>query len=180
MLKSLKHISAVMDRGWNIQKGSLAVLSFLFLFMTVIGAPVAQAAGVNALTVAATVLSKSKCKFNTANATLNFGALDPANTVDVTQFTSVLFVCNGSAPIATFAFTSDDGLYETGPGANRMRHSTVTTEYLPYAISLSPATGTAPKGVTQTLTITGQVNALDYRPALAGNYSDTVVISLNP
>jgi spore coat protein U-like protein len=170
----------MMKREGALQKNRLVVLSSLFLFLSIIGAPVARAVGVNTLTVTASVLSKNKCKFNTATALLDFGALDPANTVDVTKTTSLQFVCNGSAPIATFAFTSDDGLYETGPGANRMRHSTVTTEYLPYALSLSPATGTAPKGVNQTLTITGQVNALDYRPALVGNYADTVVISLNP
>jgi spore coat protein U-like protein len=158
----------------------LAVLPMLLVFMIFMITSVARASGTNTLTVTAVVLSKSKCKFNTANATLNFGALDPGNSTDVTNNTSVQFVCNGSAPIAAFAFSADNGLYSTGPGAYRMRHATVTTAYLPYTLSLSPATGTAPKGVTQTLTIGGTVKALDYRPALAGNYADTVVISLNP
>lgn len=157
-----------------------AVLPLLLAFLTVMVASVTHASGVNTLTVSATVLTKSNCKFNTANPKLNFGALDPGSSSDVTQAASVQFVCNGSAPIAAFAFSTDNGLYSTGPGAYRMRHATDTTAYLPYALSLSPATGTVSKGVNQNLTITGTVSAPDYQPALAGNYADTVVINLNP
>jgi len=164
-----------------MRRGNLSVVLCLLL-LKVMCAAYAQAAGSNTLAVAATVISKNECKFNSKakTETLDFGSIDPAWTADVTKTTTVQFVCNGSSTNATFVFTSDDGLNKTGPGANRMQHATVTTEYLPYSLSLSPKSATVPKGVDQTLTITGTVSSLNYRSAYAGAYSDTVVISLSP
>jgi spore coat protein U domain-containing protein, fimbrial subunit CupE1/2/3/6 len=158
----------------------VAFVTYLLVFLAIMNVTVAKAHGANTLSVSATVLSKNQCKFNSSNSTLNFGALDTGSFADVTQSTSVQFVCRGSAPLAAFAFTTNDGLYDAGPSKYRMRHATVTTEFLPYSLSLSPTTGTAPKNVTQTLTISGTVKALDYQPAQVGNYADTVVITLNP
>jgi hypothetical protein len=158
----------------------MKILPLLLTIPATMVASVTHASGVNTLTVSATVLSKNNCRFTTANPKLNFGALDPGSSSDVTQTASVQFVCNGSARIAAFAFSTDNGLYSTAPGAYRMRHATDITAYLPYALSLSPATGTVSKGVNQNLTITGTVSAPDYQPALAGDYADTVVINLNP
>lgn len=136
-------------------------------------------AGNGTLTVAATVISKNNCKFRSGAATLNFGALDPGNTNDVTRTASMRFRCQGSAPMATFAFSTDDGLNESAPGATRMKHAT-ENEFLPYSLSLSPLSGTVPKGEEKTLTITGTVTSANYRSAYAGNYRDTVVISIAP
>jgi len=135
---------------------------------------------VTVLSVAATVLSKSNCRFSTATATLAFGNLDPANSSNVTQSTTFNFDCRGSAPNATFLMSQDYGLYETFPGENKMRNSAVLTEFLPYTLTFNPSTATVPKNVTQTLTVTGTVLASDYQKAYVGNYVDTVVISLNP
>lgn len=140
----------------------------------------AHAGGTNSLLVSATVLSKSNCKFNSATSAVNFGNLNPGNSTDVTANTAITFRCIGSAPIATFSITQDDGLYESGPSANRMRHATITTEYLPYTLTLNPASGTVAKNTVQTLTITGTVKASDYGIASAGAYADTVVISIVP
>jgi len=134
----------------------------------------------NIVSVTATVLSKSQCKFNSKTATLNFGDLDPANPVDKTIDTSITFKCGGSDPIATFSITDDDGLYEIGSNRNRMRHTTVLTEYLPYSLMLSPTSGTVPKNTDQTLTVTGTVRGVDYQDATMGSYSDTVVVSIEP
>ena len=82
--------------------------------------------------------------------------------------------------MATYAISTDDGLHESGPGANRMRNTAVPTEYLPYALSLTPTSGTVPKNETRTLTITGTVTSQNYRSAYTGDYVDTVVISLTP
>lgn len=86
----------------------------------------------------------------------------------------------GSAPVATYSITDDDGLFETGADANRMRHAALPAEFLPYEMLLSPASGSVPKGVWTPLTITGIVRSTDFRNAFAGNYSDSVVISINP
>jgi len=137
-------------------------------------------AGSTVLSVNATVLSKSNCKFDSKTATLGFGSLDPGNSVDATASVQIGFVCRGSAPLATFVIVGDDGLYETGPGNSRMRHATVLTEFLPYSLVLNPSSGTVPKNAPQTLTISGTVRGIDYQSANAGNYSDTVVISINP
>lgn len=150
------------------------ILSILFT------AGVSHAANSNGLFVSATVLSKSNCKFNSATATLNFGSLNPASTGNATASTSITFVCRGSAALATYNITQNYGLYNTGPNANRMRNTTVLTQYLPYTVGLSPFTATVPKNATQTLTISGTILATDYQNAYLGNYSDTIILSLNP
>lgn len=132
------------------------------------------------VTVSATILSKSICKFNSAAATLAFGNLDPGNPVDVSAATTIGFRCIGSAPIATFSITDDDGQHETGPNLNRMRHDVSMTDFLPYAFALSPESGTIPKNVPQVLAIQGTVRGADYQNALAGSYSDRVVVTLLP
>lgn len=143
-------------------------------------AAVSRAAGNNTVTVTATVLSKSNCRFTTLSSSLNFGGLDPVSSSDVISSTTITFRCGGSAPNATFVISQANGLYETGPGVNRMQHSTMVTEYLPYTLTLSPLSNTVPKNVNQTLTISGIVKATDYRTAYVGNYADTVVISIAP
>jgi hypothetical protein len=168
-----------MKRRVATRKGKLPVVLFI-LFFSVMTVSSVNAAGTNTLTVAATIISKNVCKFKSGATTLNFGALDPGGTTDVSKSATMQFICNGSSSVAAFVFTSNDGLYETGPGANRMINTTVSTEYLPYTLALSPQSGTVPKGVTQTLTVTGTVASPNYRSAYVGNYSDTVVISLNP
>lgn len=132
------------------------------------------------VSVTAVVLSKSNCKFNSATAALNFGNLDPTTPIDRTITTSITFICHGSANPATFSITDDDGLYKTGTDANRMRHTTVITEYLPYSLTLNPTSGTVPKNTNQTLTISGTVKGTDYQNAYVGNFSDTVIISISP
>lgn len=132
------------------------------------------------LAVSATVVSSSNCRFSTTTSTLAFGALDPGNPSDKTATARPTYRCTGSAPIAAFVITHDSGRYETAPNAPRMRHTTVTTEYLPYTISLNPSSGTVPRNTNRTLTITGTVKGDDYKGARAGNFADTVVLTITP
>ena len=92
----------------------------------------AYAADTEIVTVSATVLSKNNCKFNSATAALAFGTLESANPVNKTVSTTITFRCAGKDLNATFFISDDDGLHETGPNANRMRHATSLTEYIPY------------------------------------------------
>lgn len=152
---------------------ALAVLACLLAAVSVaFGEP-------GTLAVTATVLSKSNCKFDTNTSTLNFGALDPAVASDVNATASVDYVCRGSAPIAAFLFTDDDGQNPSGPGARRMRHA-AAPEFLPYGLGFSPASGTVPKNVHRTLTISGTVRWSDFRGAMAGAYTDSVIVSILP
>ncbi len=154
-----------------------------FLLTFILNIPLFQivdAADTDIVTVNATVLSKSNCKFNSAAAAIPFGNLDPANPADKTVNTTITFRCAGSSPMATFFISDDDGSYETGPNANRMRHTTLSSEHIPYTFSLNPTSGTVPKNSVQTLTISGTVNGIDYQDAVTGNYSDRVIITLAP
>lgn len=137
---------------------------------------VAMAADTNTLTVTANVVGT--CKFNSATSTLAFGALDPSVGTDAAASTTVNFWCTKNA---SYTITDDDGMYETGLNANRMRHATIVTEFIPYSMSLSPTSGTGSGPSTPiTLNISGTVLGTDYINAAAGNYSDTVVISITP
>jgi spore coat protein U-like protein len=133
--------------------------------------------------VSATVLSKSKCKFNEKGATLAFGDLDPISHPDITRTAYLTFECNGPATIATYAITDNDGENPNGPNANRMAHENIVGAYLPYSFSLSPTSGSVEKtkgGTSPSLTVSGTLLGDDYSTAQAGPYSDTVIITINP
>ncbi len=140
------------------------------------------AADSSTISVTATVISRGYCWFATTTASLNFGNLNPANPVDVTANSSAFFRCFRFFGQVTFFIGDDDGLYETGPNANRMRHTAMPTEYLPYSFNLSPTSGTVPSRpfTNRTLTISGTVRGVDYQNVAMGNYSDTVVITIEP
>ncbi len=140
----------------------------------------ALAASSAAVAVSAVILTRSNCRFITGAAALAFGDLDPANPVDVTLSVPVRFRCNGGPPTAVYVVTDDDGMAETGLDANRMQHATLPGTFLPYEFSVSPASGTIPRNTPQTLTVTGTVRGVDYQGAAAGDYADTVVLTINP
>ena len=137
-------------------------------------------AGTGSLAVTATVLSKSNCRFTTTTGALNFGTIDPAGSTDVTATASLSFRCNGSAPVATFLISDDDGLNETAVDANQMGHTTLAGYFLPYQLSYTPTSASVPRGAVQTLAITGTVRSSDYSSAIAGAYGDTVILSILP
>jgi len=155
----------------------------LSIFLT---ASLSYAADSNVVSVTATVVSRGTCWFDSSTSALNFGNLDPSNPVDVNASTSVIFHCRRRflffwLPV-TFFIGDDDGSYENGTNANRMRHSTITTEYLPYSFNLNPDSGTVTgnPAINRTLNISGTVSGVDYQDAAMGNYSDTVVVSIVP
>lgn len=159
------------------------IILILLIFTT---ADIGYPADSNSVSVTATVVSRGECWFTSETSALNFGNLDPSNPVDVNASTSVIFRCRRGFFIfwfpVTFFIGDDDGLYETGTNANRMQHSTVTTEFLPYSFSLNPTSGTVTgnPSINRTLNITGTVRGVDYQDATMGNYSDTVVVSIEP
>lgn len=127
--------------------------------------------------IAVTANVVGTCRF-LSGATLDFGALDPSSNSDVNASTSTTFWCTRNV---SYSITDDDGLYESGSNANRMQHSSITTEYIPYSFSYSPALGTGNGPTTPiTLTISGTVTFANYQNAAAGDYADTVVLSITP
>lgn len=147
----------------------MTALILMSLPMTVWGADI------GALSVSATVLTKSNCKFSTTIGDLIFGTIDSGGTADVSATASLTFRCNGSAPIATYLISDNDGA-----NASKMAHTTLAGNFLPYELSYTPTTGSVPRGDPVTLAITGTVRSSDYRAAMAGAYSDTVILSILP
>jgi spore coat protein U-like protein len=137
---------------------------------------VAFAADTNTVTVTANVVGT--CRFNSATSTLAFGSLDPGVGGDVNASTSTTFWCTRNA---SYSISDDDGLHASGPNANRMEHTTTAGEFIPYTFSYTPATGTG-NGRTSpiTLDISGTVTFANYQNAAAGDYADTVVLSITP
>ncbi len=162
------------------RQGAGVVFGVLLLAFSCLAWPRMAVADSTGLAVTATVLSKSNCRFDSRSSTLDFGAIDPAGTSDVRATVAVSYVCRGSAPVAAFFFTRDDGLHPAGAGKSQMRHATDASAYLPYSLSLTPVSGTVPKNVHRDLTVTGTVRATDYRTAIAGSYSDSVTLTILP
>jgi len=131
--------------------------------------------GTASLTVSATILSKSKCRFNTKNPTLDFGPLDPSNAVARTASVTVSIVCNGSTAIASYLMSDDAGL-----DSYKMTHETDPAQKIPYTLSFTPSSGSAPKGVAQDVSIDGTIQGGDYQTAPTGIYTDSVTLTLLP
>lgn len=151
------------------------LLSFVMVLGLVLLNGVAFAAGTNTVTVTANVVGT--CKFNSATSTLAFGALDPSSGVDVNASTTTTFWCTKNA---SYSITDDDGLYEVVARSQSMKHASLT-EYIPYTFSYSPTKGTGQGRTTNiTLNISGTVTFANYQNASAGDYADTVVLSITP
>ena len=178
-MRGIHFIGCIKGTKWGFQLKKILIIATLSIFVI---AGIGYAGGSNSVSVTATVVSNGSCSFTTSTSALNFGNLDPSNPVDVTRTTSVLFRCFRwfIFPV-TFFIGDDDGLYEIGTNANRMRHTTMTTEYLPYNFTLTPQSGTVTGNLANhTLTITGTVRGVDYQDATMGNYSDRVIVSIEP
>lgn len=133
------------------------------------------------LAVSAVVLSRSICKIDgPSSLALAFGTIDPASLTSVTATVSTTIRCAGTDKFATYSLAAGSGQNPLGAGDRRMRHGAVITEYLPYSLSVSPASATIPKGATQLITITGTITPAQFQNARAGFYSDTVAFTLTP
>lgn len=138
-------------------------------------AGIAIAAGTQTVAISANVAGV--CQFLTGGS-MSF-ALDPSAGGDIagSGITQPTFWCTrGTA----YTITDDDGLYETGANVNRMRHGVTATEYIPYTLTYTAAGAGGGRNSTITMDISGQVTAVDYLDALAGNYGDTVTLTINP
>jgi spore coat protein U-like protein len=148
----------------------LTSLGVLFLY-----ANLSFAADSNTLTVSASVAGT--CKFSSATSTLNFGALDPSVGSNVNASGSTQFWCTKG--VSTDAVAGDNGAHWSG--SSRQMHDTVSGDNIPYSLTLTKD-GNPNNGPTspRTLTIDGTVLGTDYSGVSAGNYSDTVMLTINP
>lgn len=155
---------------------------WLFLWACLLLGPAASPAAADSavVSVGATVLSKNNCKFNApGSATLAFGKIDPSTNVNATATATLTIRCAGASPTVSYALNHNSGLHETGVNLNRMKHATLN-EYLPYALTLTPSSGTMAKNEDQTITLSSTVTPASFQNAAVGVYADTVVITLSP
>lgn len=61
-----------------------------------------------------------------------------------------------------------------------MRNTAVTTEFLPYSLTVNPATALIPRNTITPISISGTITASNYQNAYVGNYQDTVILTLVP
>jgi len=138
----------------------------------------AQAAGTHEVLVNAVIVSKSNCRFNAAGSTISL-SIDPAATGNLTATGSITIRCVGSAATASYAVSNNNGLYGSSPATLRMRHATLATEHLGYAMSYPPS-GMTPKNTNTTFTVTVSVAPADFQNMVPGSYSDTVILTITP
>ena len=128
-------------------------------------------------TVTVTATVQGTCRF-TSGGSVSF-VLDPATggVVNGTVSNPTFWCTKG----LNYTITDDDGLYDTGVGARRMEHTDgLITEYIPYSFSYTAAgTGNGANN-PNTMDITASVAPADYMDATAGDYSDTVTLTINP
>jgi Spore Coat Protein U domain len=153
-------------------------VSLLFAVLSASCVPVHADTGT--LNISAAVLSRSACLFATGPQTLAFGAIDPLSSAPATAQAQVTFICFGFVGNTTYSIQAGNGLNAAGAGLRRMRHTTVATSLMPYALTITPASGTIARLAAQTVTINGTVQPVDFESARAGSYSDTVVLQLDP
>lgn len=140
--------------------------------------PASAASG--SLTLSAVVLSASNCKFRGGSGTLlDFGTIDPSSLVAKTASVTMIVRCNGSAGTAIFSLAANDGVHALGPAQPRMRHVVNAAEYLAYSV-VAPSGVSTPKGVDTNVNITGVVTPAQFQNAIAGNFTDTVIVTLSP
>ena len=154
------------------------ILALSLLSAGLMSASVAMAASTtHSVAVSATVTGN--CRFQAVSgATLAFGTIDPSGVGAVTTSGTAAYRCTtGVSPTVT----SDDGANETGPAAPRMRIG-VTANYLPYTFTIGALVAGTGHGAGQdkTLTINGSIAQVDYANAAAGNYVDTLVLTIAP
>jgi spore coat protein U-like protein len=155
--------------------------SAIALAIALMGAvPAFAASTTHTLSVSATVTGN--CRFNTAGPTTltiatGGGVIDPSAAGPATGSVGVTFRCTTGT---TSTITADDGLSSTGPGARRVKQG---TSYMPYSLTLTNAAqmGTGHgAGQDKTVTVDASIVAANYQNALAGAYSDTVVLTIAP
>lgn len=144
----------------------------------------AGAAGLIALAaIGPAQAQRPQCEFRTSGSLqLAFGVLDPGSRAGVTATTSDATVDHhiGDCPRGfRLSVTVGAGEHAAG-GRNRLKH-TGQNLYLPYSVTLEPATSRGPgRGQYIPLRITGRIEAADYANLPAGQYTDVLLLAVDP
>lgn len=142
--------------------------------------PCAAADNAN-ITVSATVLSRAVCFFSSNNAlAITIPTINPSGSATASGNVGTSFWCLGLTQTGTYLVTASDGQYSPGAGLRRLRHSTVTTEFMDYSLAISPSSGFANRFQVVNVNVVASIAPSAYGGARAGSYSDTVVLTVAP
>lgn len=134
-----------------------------------------MAMAADSTTVGVTANVVGTCKFNSGG-TMAFGDLDPSTPIDKNAIvTQPIFWCTKGA---SYSISDDNGSYESGT-TFRAKHASLL-EYIPYTFTYTATgTGNGPNSPI-TMNIAGTIQGTDYVNASAGNYADTVTLTITP
>lgn len=130
--------------------------------------------------VSAVVRAANECVVSSGRVELDFGTLDPENPVDMERSSSIDLRCAGNAGAVVYMLSDDGGLNGAGDTQKRMIHLDAPGEYIPYRISFSPRAGVVESDARLRLDISGILRGSDYRDVYAGNYEDSVTLTITP
>ncbi len=144
----------------------------LIILMLLLSYGVSFAGDTTTLTITANVVGT--CKFNSSG-TISY-SLDPFVGTDIVGVvTQPTFWCTKGA---SFTLSDDNGVNKDGT-TYRMKHDTLS-EYIPYSLSYTKTGTGAGKKNPITMDIASTVVGTDYVNSSAGNYSDTVILTITP
>ncbi len=158
-------------------------------FMLLVGPLLA--ANKNNVSVSATVLNKSGCFFVGATTALAFGNIDPSLNTNATATANLTVQCKGNAGTTNFLINRNSGQNASG-ATLRMQNTAALGNFLPYTINLNGPTGPiwAGGGIVSSAPIAYNTNVIfvlganvtpaNYQPAVAGPYSDSVILTITP
>jgi spore coat protein U-like protein len=146
----------------------------VFIVLGILAAGGTAWADTNTLTVTASV--RGTCKFFSGTSTLNFGTLDPNTPALINGSGTTTFWCTKG--VQSSSLTANDG--DHWNGSHRQMEGP-DGDFIPYSLNVA-TDGLANGGpsVTRTVTFSGSIQAADYTGKSAGDYSDTVVLTLSP
>ena len=150
----------------------LLILTAVLIAVAVSGTMIAA----DTATVAVTANVVGTCKFSSGG-TLAFGGLDPsvASNVNANASPQPVFWCTKGS-----SYTISDNKGLNGGGTTfQMKHASLA-DLIPYTFTYTTTgAGTGP-GTPITMNIAGTVLGTDYANKSAGNYADTVTLSITP
>lgn len=158
-------------KGGSIMKKFILAVAVVLVIVAM--GTSAMAADNQTVAVSATVVGV--CQFLTGG-TMAF-SLDPSVGGDVIgTATQPTFWCTRGA---TATITDNNGLH-FGAGSRRMQHATSATDFIPYSFTYTANSAGSGRNTTLPMDLASTVVAADYLDALAGNYADTVTLTINP
>jgi spore coat protein U-like protein len=139
----------------------------------------AHAASSAAVKVTAVIRAMNECFISSGNLDLDFGLLDPDSPVDMQKEASIVFRCGGNTGLVNFTVSEDGGRHGQGGSDMRMKHAEYSA-FLPYRLRCTPDSGAIETGIDHTLKVSGTLLGEHYRDVFAGQYEDTVTITITP